>query len=442
MKRIVFPDTNIFLHFESLDQIDLTNILECDEVELVLAPVVIEELDQQKWDHPRQGIRKRAESSLKRIRSWIAAEGSPIRSQMFARLGDNPLGETLEKNRLDPRSRDDRLIASALECKDTHGRDVVFVLTNDFGPGRKAESLDLQTIELSDDHKLPPVQDSDQKEIIKLRKELARYQSRAPNLELRFVNESDTIEVRLGQQLRISDEATKAKLDKLKLLRDQVLAGHREAEEQTSRNGLAALALSMGGGIPAEEIERYKEEFEAFLEASEQYFPHWTEVENRRRRTVELNLKLLNSGHGIAEGIILILTLPDKLQWYKKSYRNLLPEEPTPPNPPRTRMEMLGAAMDSTFVEPPFWALEDALASASRQALEDRPVKQGIQGQELRWDIKECLHNRQIDLEPVYASFSDPGTISNFQIEYQIHERNTPDIITGKLLVRVGLEDQ
>ena len=79
MKKFLFPDTTIFLYFQSLDQFDLAEVIECDAVELVIAPAVIEDLERQGWDHPRLSTRKRSENSLRTIRTWTEMNDGLVR---------------------------------------------------------------------------------------------------------------------------------------------------------------------------------------------------------------------------------------------------------------------------------------------------------------------------------------------------------------------------
>jgi hypothetical protein len=52
LNRRAFLDTNIFLHYRSVEQIDCRRLLDAGQVELLVAPIVLRELDAQKDRHP------------------------------------------------------------------------------------------------------------------------------------------------------------------------------------------------------------------------------------------------------------------------------------------------------------------------------------------------------------------------------------------------------
>ena len=58
-----FLDTNTFLHFRSFEQIHWPVVLNCDQATLVLAPVILSELDKKKYDSSGK-IRERARAPL------------------------------------------------------------------------------------------------------------------------------------------------------------------------------------------------------------------------------------------------------------------------------------------------------------------------------------------------------------------------------------------
>ena len=76
-ERYVFLDTNTFLHFQWFDEIDWPKIHSSNSVTLVLAPVILSELDEKKYEaSPR--VRERAKSVIKRLDRYIrSADACP-----------------------------------------------------------------------------------------------------------------------------------------------------------------------------------------------------------------------------------------------------------------------------------------------------------------------------------------------------------------------------
>jgi hypothetical protein len=61
----IFPDTNLFLHYRRLDEIDWLDTTGADAVTLLIAPIVVRELDRKKVQGETKRIRDRANERLK-----------------------------------------------------------------------------------------------------------------------------------------------------------------------------------------------------------------------------------------------------------------------------------------------------------------------------------------------------------------------------------------
>jgi hypothetical protein len=59
VKKRVYPDTNIALHYKRFDQLDWLKLVDASEVDLVLSPVFVAELDRKKYEGTRL-VRARA----------------------------------------------------------------------------------------------------------------------------------------------------------------------------------------------------------------------------------------------------------------------------------------------------------------------------------------------------------------------------------------------
>jgi len=65
--KVSFVDTNLFLHFPTLDQIDWLDLLRCDYVVIIVTATVIRELNRHKDAPVSFKLRERAASSLKKL---------------------------------------------------------------------------------------------------------------------------------------------------------------------------------------------------------------------------------------------------------------------------------------------------------------------------------------------------------------------------------------
>ena len=78
--HLLLPDTNVFLHFERLDQIDWCAVVGSDVVTVVIAQVVLRELGNHAVAHRSKKLRERAHKSVK----WLARLHGDSEAQLRA----------------------------------------------------------------------------------------------------------------------------------------------------------------------------------------------------------------------------------------------------------------------------------------------------------------------------------------------------------------------
>src|SRR4051812_37565949 len=100
-----FPDSNIFLHYKSLVQIDWCGLLKARSVKLVICLPVIQELDEKKSD---TRLADRARRAIKEIELH---EGSkPLRAGVVMEVSNEQLRTDEFPASLSPDSQDDRIV--------------------------------------------------------------------------------------------------------------------------------------------------------------------------------------------------------------------------------------------------------------------------------------------------------------------------------------------
>lgn len=149
VRVFLFPDTNIFLHFQFFDEVDWPVHLGAGEVTLVLTQAVFGELDEKKWSCTRRE-KSRAQKVLKRLDALaLSTTAVGVRQAVSVMALDSEPGDELfAKHRLSPQVIDDRLVAAALEFKDAVS-DRVVILSDDTGLRIKAKGRRL------DQHRVP-----------------------------------------------------------------------------------------------------------------------------------------------------------------------------------------------------------------------------------------------------------------------------------------------
>ena len=134
METFAFVDTNLLLHYQLFTEVDCHKQLGVADVTLILAPVVVSEVDEHKWSGARRE-KARAKSVTKKLLS-LGLSSTPVRLRPGVQalaLDEEPSDALLAQHRLHARSNDDRLLASFLKFRDERPQARVLIISADGG---------------------------------------------------------------------------------------------------------------------------------------------------------------------------------------------------------------------------------------------------------------------------------------------------------------------
>ena len=276
-KVYAFFDTNVFLEYKEFRELDWTEILGAETVCIVLAPTVIDELDDRKTD-PRSARRqKRARSMSSLLGELLLSEDAvsgqevdvPQRPEVtiLAPFGTpDPAAHGLSTSR-----QDHHIVASVLDFKkgrrDLEPRQVL-VVSGDVNLLQTAKAREIHFHRLSDEHLWEPEPSPEQKENAKLKAENARFKNREPAIEVFPVGLMGDVlavapDVSLDGQLEPLKDKVLQKLGELE--RFERRAEQRESVEPIRIDGFPELTMIVNPlrakyDLPesfAEELMRY-----------------------------------------------------------------------------------------------------------------------------------------------------------------------------------------
>lgn len=328
-KTYIFLDANLALHFKRADEIDWCDLTESSEVVLVVAPVFIRELEDEKVYNHKQKLRDRASETIR----WLGRQedSKPIRPQvslMF--LVREPQIDFIAQG-LSATIDDDHLIASVIEftAGDLHR---VIVATNDLGLRMKLKARGLASLTLPDEYALPSEPDPRDTELTDLRRTLAAIESRQPLLRLVFSNEAQhrTISRRAFQQETIDIKAALAKI------KSEYPFMQRETDA-SKRSGAVTMVATFNAAsffVTDDQIERYNAALEEFYRRHKEYLEKLQSWNDWRAHSCKLNLILTNSGNALASDIDVGLTFPDDVLLFESDDYPECPDAPTAPQRP------------------------------------------------------------------------------------------------------------
>lgn len=188
-------DANYLMHFKRPDQVDWPDILKSKSVALLITPVLLRELEEQKVKNPSRKLRERAKQAI----SWLAPMFDSLKLEeirpgvVMAFIRHSPLIKFAD-HRLSREINDDELIAAAIEYRLEHGCNVA-LLTADAGLRIKLPAHDIPAIVPPDELLLPEEPDEVERENARLRAAAARFANRQPDLRLTFFDGNATLEL-------------------------------------------------------------------------------------------------------------------------------------------------------------------------------------------------------------------------------------------------------
>ncbi|UCC52778.1 MAG: hypothetical protein JSV68_02200 [Anaerolineaceae bacterium] len=445
MKKTVFPDSSVLLHFSPLDEIDLPRLFDCTEVEVLFTREVMKELIRHQGDHPVSELQQRAKETIERVEKWLENQQAISPGVTASFLGRQPDSETMERYGLNWQRQGDMLLGALLEYKQARADKAVILLTGDGDLALRAGSLGIEAARLTGDHTLAEDENVLQADRQKTRQELGGFRFRASSLSLSFAGGKDEVAVSIVPQLDSLTATMQAQLVAVAADMRRETAQH-QAEDVVEATlddldtlaALVAQALPSGGRsflgrVAQEKIEQYRREVEAYPEKFERSLRHCLEMINEQRRTIRLDLEMENTGGAPAENVLLVLTVPEQLKWYWRPDDRDMPAPPTPPGPKGQVLERgfyIGevSSVPSRFLDRDYMSGEEPAGAF--------PVISEA-GNQLQWELGTYRHHQSRLLEPLYVRFSRADDIANFAIACEIRERNSPSLVREWLLVSV-----
>ncbi|MEJ2747699.1 MAG: PIN domain-containing protein [Anaerolineae bacterium] len=448
MKKIVFPDVSILLHFSPLDEIDLPQLCHCTAVEVMFTLVVTEEMLRYQWDPPVPELRPRAKACIQRIEQWLESRSDIGPDTTASFFGKRPDSETMETYHLNWQDQDDILLGTLLEYKQAWTDAAVILLTGDSGLMARASALGIEAITLSGEYRLTETQHPPPTEKQTLRQEMAGFRYRASSLSLSFAGGQDEAVVTIVPQLTALTARMQAQLvavaDEMRHEADQrrVEDAVEVAFDDLDPDVLAALAAQAASAsghslldrVAEEESARYRHEVEAYPQKFERYLRRCLEMINEHRRTIRLDLELENAGGATAENVRLLLTVPEHLQWYWQLNESDMPAPPAPPTPPGPEDQVLekGFHIGGVSLLPSHLLNRGYITSEVPSGAVPAISEAGTQ---LRWELGTYRHHQSRQLGPLYVRFRRASDIANFAIAWEIQEKGSPEAVRGRLQV-------
>lgn len=443
----LFLDTNVFLHYQQFDQIDWVILMNSGDVEIIIPPVTLRELNKNKELHKHSHIRERAKKSLDLLDNFFEPNKNvKVKDNLTIRFEDREPNINFELNQLDPTIQDDQLIASILMCRNERPEKTIILVTSDIGLllRTKAGRQNIQTYKIPEKFKLQEHPDPAQKKIQELTNELKSYKNRVPKLLLLFENGNKFIEFNLPAPIEKDSLDFRKKIDEIKrqfpkskTSEDVRKFKEGEKEGEMSQQLLKYLAYD---GISESEYERYNKELEKFYNRYSIYLNEELKYANLKRRTIILNIMISNTGTIPANDIDVIMRFPDGFRIVEEEGFPESPNKPKPPDKPRSFIEMMAAPSQSLSFLHEIPGLNDINPIETPANVSSFEIKR-TNSYLVKLHINNVKHNMNEYFEPLYLMFNSFEDANSFKIEYELFAANIPSPISEFLCVVIEKEN-
>jgi len=424
----VFIDTNIFLHYRPVDDIPWRDIVGADSVVVCVAPIVVEELDDQKDTHRLTKIRDRARKALQLIERSVEENDFEIRNGVSLQYMSEP-DISFSDHGLRREKNDDNLVASVLSLG-PEAQNTAVLVTGDTGPRLKAARLGLSSMGLPHEYKRESALSETEKEKRQLQQELSRLRNRLPELDLVF----DAGEKYCVYQVSEYDPLTEKEIS---IGVEDIKEQYPKKDYETIGKTRKPLKGSLAGftGPSQQDIDRYNNRLDDFYHEYEKYLEARENIRGVKSRMITLNIAIRNIGSAPAADVDVFMHFPNGFMLFSdEDLPDLNIEEPQPPTEPKGGFLNIGGRMNawSRHLSP-----DINLPPAAPPGNVSPPNIEETNSYKVNFRVQKLKHNMREDCGPYYVLFNSFDGASSFGIEYRINTADLADDTEGKLHVVV-----
>jgi len=330
----VFPDTNVFLHFPPLKDIDWCAISGTKLVELIVCMTVVHELDAKKGD---SRLSDRATRAIREIRD-AQQLGAAIRDGVQLSVFNREVRAADFPDTLSPESADDRILHQAKLYAQEHPNVTIAVATGDYGMELRASAAGIRVISLGGSLRLPNPQDDLTKKYRQALAELNSIKNRLPKLSLGLSPRGEPIGAPHPVVFRV-DGAWRP-IDVAAAMA-RVRSEHPKLSAKmpaTVKDVLSQLGAGSPLFVSEAAWEQYDADLDKFYDDYKEHFALLNLIREAVSRSFSFDLWLFNRGNRLATDIDVSLRFPQEVRFVAENGSKdaeFLEKSPEPPRPPQ-----------------------------------------------------------------------------------------------------------
>lgn len=410
--KYLFLDTNIYLHYTDTDEIDWKKfVTKGEDFEIIVPPVIRQEINKHK-DSGRGKVQKRAKKiSAKFGEIFINGKEFKCKYSSCKTISADlfkPVGFNTDDN-------DDVLILTALHHNGDASNNII--VSSDMNLLIRAKESDIPIYEISDDYKLKEELSDEEKENVRIRKELDKYKNRKPKPSVVFENEKQIVIFKKPDEIDIERELS-VYMDK-----------SRRENPYKNMNFNNILSI-MSSGFSPEQVRKYNDDLTVYFSEIEKYKKRIILSEMLNQRFKELKFNLINKGTKSTGYMNIYIKFPGDLKLYSNQSRI----RETYEAPVQPTLSLFNFLPSPIIVNPPRHPSEGQDVSCQYSW----NVKNEMKTNEFRLMQDDLIHDsrhREIDIKD--SIFIDTATCMNFSIEVEIAASELIESVKEKLNVKI-----
>ncbi|WP_330443098.1 PIN domain-containing protein [Flavobacterium sp. C4GT6] len=414
--KYIFVDTNIFLHYRYFEEINWLEESCSEQCKIMIAPIVIDELDSKKIGTTK--ISTRARKVLNRIEEIYELSLSEIRKNIFFELIlDKPSKSIYNQYNLNFDEQDHRLIAAILEFSKNHPVENILLYTNDVGPRLKAIQLNIKPLKPDPKYFLREELTAEEKKIKALEKENLSLKSKIPQLSLELESKNFQKFSVIKNDIESREIFYENLVKKLEIDTPYIQNIQNRSKSPTYLKFF----------LPSEgEIKSYNKELKNYFDSYEKSLTKIFHYEDKAGLIFHIDFTLVNEGKIPAKNIDIHLRMPADFKVIKTDDLKKM-KLPTPPEKPKGGYETITIKPSSYFYRNPI--KEDFKLNF----VDTLKISSDSKNNYIDYNINHLKHGYPEVLEKLSFIFSEHSNIKNFKIDYIISADNMPNQVEGKL---------
>jgi rRNA-processing protein FCF1 len=431
--KYIFLDTNILVHYKEIEQIDWLRIIGDNSCEIIVAPIVIDELEQLKIKN-KASVRK-VKKLLNEIEDYSNRVKNEIRTNVFVSiLFEKPKQITYDNYGLNFNEQDHRLFATVLEYKDAYKERQIILISNDTGVRIRAKHYRINALKLPEENKLPEESDPDVVKIRELEIEIRKLKLKIPKPLVTFDNGKDFIQFKIFTRDINWDRFIEEKMA-------EIISSYPRLEKKKELyddpNKIFLPVSSIFSDLSKEQIDDYSTSLISYFEKYKDYLNKLCLYYKRDLLSVIFSFILFNDGNTPAEVIDILFHFPDGFQLFDYDEFQDIPQKPIPPKKPKNLLEQFNSFNTSANMPYDFSNISHP---PSIDLKINKPSIKKTNSYDVNYEIGYIKHFHKIELEKVVALYESFEKMKNFQINYSITAENIPEQVHGVLNVSFGFE--